>query len=887
MNWKMLAAFMLVFLLFISQSKAWSGNVCTRKAAYWVARPYCIIRYWWGCSAWRNSWVLVYYTVQYCCPGWTHNGNNDCIIPICYPTCKNGGTCTGPNSCSCPDLYTGPTCETKISMNVKGLTVNTDNGAHCSYLYPCYPGDCVQPNNCTCFKGFGGTPSSGCKDIISNDEKPQLGKVTAILANLKKTTNERDDLQYVFVADATNDKETQIVWSNQNQFNLLSVEFESMYMTPGGFPLQKPAYVYDYGIGIVKSSIHVILTKINQNDGPTRNVCLDRTYNCSGFSYLTPIFDTTAKCYIKDDQFSPLIANGDWLTITFQAENGGFRTRVNTDNGTYLPRDMVIGMTDSKRVEFKFDFEAATHCSEKIGTCQEKPLAIAEDISKKPIEISWGGWSDDLAGMWQYYLEIFKLSPDLYGRLVEMEPLKPVYTEFINESDPHYATFTPKEPGMYSVLLEARDMANNSKITRRLCLYDNVSTVEIDTTEMHSMYIATAAGESGFMWQGSSDVITVVWSGHFFNRIHNENKLLSQVLSYPVQFADVEDNGILSSRKYVYSRLDDEEGSRSINEITNLNGIVRFEVNEDFADSATLPIANWKDVSPFAENYTFQAKLFSGRKMKVWVRAYDIMGNNAFDFTELNIDRTPPSVGIPEIQRNYQNGAYKYCSRFTFSASDDESGVHTIEYKLIMKDTGEVKYTGKTIVNFSTDLSMCQTETECTCKDKICFKINQVLDINNCWFLTHTDRMKSAAIIVQVFVYNQAWIASSFSWEVTKLYTLDGLTEMSGPKKIMVSSKQTNGVRLNWELPDSCYGETDLLIEIIETGAKYRVTKEVNFVDVLGLDEGKTYTARICMLYQNDDLGHCVSFTFATAEKDDSDHSAPVKFVVTGVIGGI
>ncbi|KAK3603160.1 hypothetical protein CHS0354_042993 [Potamilus streckersoni] len=41
------------------------------------------------------------------------------------------------------------------------------------------------------------------------------------------------------------------------------------------------------------------------------------------------------------------------------------------------------------------------------------------------------------------------------------------------------------------------------------------------------------------------------------------------------------------------------------------------------------------------------------------------------------------------------------------------------------------------------------------------------------------------------------------------------------------------------------------------------------------------------MLYQNDDLGHCVSFSFATAEKDDSDHSAPVKFVVTGVIGGI
>ncbi|KAK3603158.1 hypothetical protein CHS0354_042991 [Potamilus streckersoni] len=83
----------------------------------------------------------------------------------------------------------------------------------------------------------------------------------------------------------------------------------------------------------------------------------------------------------------------------------------------------------------------------------------------------------------------------------------------------------------------------------------------------------------------------------------------------------------------------------------------------------------------------------------------------------------------------------------------------------------------------------------------------------------------------------------------------------------MVSNKQTNGVRLNWELPDSCYGETDIVIEIVETGTKYRVTKESTFIDVLGLDEGKAYTARFSMMYRDEDLGISIPYVFTTDTK--------------------
>ncbi|CAF1307485.1 unnamed protein product [Adineta steineri] len=36
---------------------------------------------------------------------------------ICFPQCSNGGKCTGPNSCTCTSLWTGPRCETRLKFD--------------------------------------------------------------------------------------------------------------------------------------------------------------------------------------------------------------------------------------------------------------------------------------------------------------------------------------------------------------------------------------------------------------------------------------------------------------------------------------------------------------------------------------------------------------------------------------------------------------------------------------------------------------------------------------------------------------------------------------------------------------------------------------------------
>ncbi|KAH3774274.1 hypothetical protein DPMN_175650 [Dreissena polymorpha] len=79
-----------------------------------------------------------------------------------------------------------------------------------------------------------------------------------------------------------------------------------------------------------------------------------------------------------------------------------------------------------------------------------------------------------MSGVGEYFIEVFKLEPNRDGRLVETTPINPIFSDTV----PHttgtiqYPQHTPPRPGMYSVLLEVRDNANNSRITHRFVLYD-------------------------------------------------------------------------------------------------------------------------------------------------------------------------------------------------------------------------------------------------------------------------------------------------------------------------------------------------------------------------------------------------------------------------------
>ena len=71
-----------------------------------------------------------------------------CIFYICEQRCQHGGTCVGPNQCSCTSGWTGSNCETYTCEK------------ECKH-----GGTCIGPNRCRCTPGWTGKKSFCSKNV--------------------------------------------------------------------------------------------------------------------------------------------------------------------------------------------------------------------------------------------------------------------------------------------------------------------------------------------------------------------------------------------------------------------------------------------------------------------------------------------------------------------------------------------------------------------------------------------------------------------------------------------------------------------------------------------------------------------------------------------------
>ncbi|KAK3600798.1 hypothetical protein CHS0354_020475 [Potamilus streckersoni] len=388
------------------------------------------------------------------------------------------------------------------------------------------------------------------KKVTKEKGMPDIGLSTVTLSHIRRTDN---STKFSFAMDGTTDHKNTF-WINQKDFNNIMFEFQSLYEPP---PLSyRPYYIHDSGFGIVGGQIFVNISKIPRSGGTIRDVAFTKQYICPGLSDTAPNKDI-ARCIITENQFYINLEDGDWFTVQFTARSGGFRNVLNLNSG--LSTQVYIGQADQKVVEFKFDFEVPQHCSELNVTvvCRSTdfPLRIENEFTKTPINITWGGWTDTISGMKSYHLEIFKLSANLYGNLTEITPLNPTHSADINHTQANNYSYVhkPLESGMYSVLLQSTDMANNSKIVRRLVLYDSVSNISLSVEDDKALFVSSAVNETGYIWQtsknGTKTEFTAQWTNHFFNKFISDGKLLNKVSAYPIQFQDIQRDGILKSEK--------------------------------------------------------------------------------------------------------------------------------------------------------------------------------------------------------------------------------------------------------------------------------------------------------------------------------------------------
>ena len=89
------------------------------------------------------------------------------------------------------------------------------------------------------------------------------------------------------------------------------------------------------------------------------------------------------------------------------------------------------------------------------------------------------------------------------------------------------ATVEFEHPGPYYVELIVFDWAGNHKSTRRICLYDNNSTVQL-TGYTPNVTIATVESERKWINKEFSQ-LTIVWTDRFINTKHHVNGWLNGV----------------------------------------------------------------------------------------------------------------------------------------------------------------------------------------------------------------------------------------------------------------------------------------------------------------------------------------------------------------------
>lgn len=172
----------------------------------------------------------------------------------------------------------------------------------------------------------------------------------------------------------------------------------------------------------------------------------------------------------------------------------------------------------------------------------------------------WSGWSDSLARMESYNWEIFELrnksgtqryatrskadciNPQLGP---DCNPfLDPIFSKKFNHTGGELSmSYTPPKPGVFAMILEASDKANNSDYVARYVVYDPSSTIEIQTGN-HDIKALSGSNNASFKWQvlsASSQSglnLTFSWKGHFINRLHHEGGFLNNIENYAPQLQD-------------------------------------------------------------------------------------------------------------------------------------------------------------------------------------------------------------------------------------------------------------------------------------------------------------------------------------------------------------
>ena len=396
-------------------------------------------------------------------------------------------------------------------------------------------------------------------------------------------------------------------------------------------------------------------------------------YVCTFINYCSyQIFGVNVCAYNYFLRFvvQPTVINGGYLDI--------YNFDTFSDYRHYYTGTPIAGSTT-----FILDFEPPVHCSLTPATpciVGQSLLNAGEGITDSTeIEISWGGWIDEPAGVVSYTLDVYQMTE---SNMTLRETMLVASLSFNHTGQTEYRHMMNVSEGAFSVVLRVLDLAQNVRYSRRLFLNDRTSQLLVDNTT--DLRVDSAVPETGFLWQNSTATPVVVSGrGHFYNTHLRIQDLLAPVANFSPPIATEYDHPL-------------EDGNYPRGGVSNALGVTELYYEVAIDREGGRAEESLEEPRIFGQSTTnleldgvvieLDDELQDGDSVRIWFLALDYVFHTAVDSVLFHVDSSTPELDSLWLEWNGVTGLALHGTKslldltIQFQTSDPHSGVSEILY---------------------------------------------------------------------------------------------------------------------------------------------------------------------------------------------------------------
>ena len=453
--------------------------------------------------------------------------------------------------------------------------------------------------------------------------------------------------------------------------------------------------------------------------------------------------------------------------------NGGYLDIHDLDTSStsryYYSGTPIVGAA-----KFILDVNPPVHCSlTSIPSCivGQNLLQAGNGITESTeIDINWGGWVDDPAGVYSYTVDVYRLS-EVNGTLLETLPLS---SAVFNESGMTvYQYPVNMSEGAFSVVLQVMDVAGNTRYSRRLLLIDVTSQLLIDNTT--TLRVASAVPETGFLWLNSTTTpIIVSGRGHFYNTHLRTQNLLAPTANFSPPISTEYDHPLETGS---YPR----GGTPNALGVTVLNYHIAIDQEGGMAEDSLREPAVFGRATDDLElegALIETGELQDGDSVRVWFQAEDYLSQVVVDSVLFHVDSSAPELDNLWLEWNGINQLALHGTKslldltIKFETRDPHSGVSSLKYWIGTEtDIIDVAW-GQIPVQ-----SNCSSSSLCVCDSlNHCSLTQYSLSPITPHFITSHSTLHDTEYYITVMATNHALLTSS----LTHTFTTDTTPPITG-----------------------------------------------------------------------------------------------------------